>query len=1126
MLGQDKAVRVITNHEKGLSQVPVNAESLIIAASYKQKKRLMVVVKNNLYTAQQLFRKLTPLLQEDVLLFSVEESLRVEAVASTPTMYADQMETLTDICLNDKPRVIITHPAALVRYLPSVTTFKNHILHLETGMTIRMKELRERLIECGYRYTNRVDQPLTFSMRGDVVDVFSIQENHPVRIEFFDDEIDSIRFFDMASQTTVQRTNQITIVPASALIYDEDFGPVEKRIREQLKRDVSRCDFPDELTGAVERDIEYLKKHIFEHYLYKYRCFFEDNCTFLDYLDDPDIILSTREEMNQNNTRVINETTDFIREMFESGNGLCYFSVFADLGRVLDQYDCYEVGLFADFRHPITTAIEPVYFPSLPIEKICEQLVKMSENNKIILAVTEGSRQLVSSTLYDMNYLSDSIVSFMPELFEEGFRYRDLIVLTARELFGTVIRKGRYSQKFAEAQQLDDYQDLKEGDYVVHNQYGIGIYKGIVTREIRGIHRDFLRILYKDDDELLVPLEQFRLVRKFVGSEGVGIRLNKIGSGVWNKTKEKIKADVEDLAARLVSLYSDREQDIGFAFAPDDEEMKQFEENFEYELTRDQKKAIAEVKKDMEKPRPMDRLLCGDVGFGKTEVAMIAAFKAVSNLKQVAYLCPTTILSHQHYDTFTQRFKGFGVRIALLNRFITEAKQKEILKDVKEGKIDILIGTHRILSNDVKFEDLGLLIIDEEQRFGVQAKEKIKEIKRTIDVISLSATPIPRTLQMSLVGVMSLSQLDSPPKNRMPIQTYVVEKNWGLIKEVIQRELARNGQVFYLHNNVRTIYEIAAKLELELPGVKIAVAHGQMGREEIENVMYSYINREYDILVCTTIIETGIDIANANTIIIDRADTFGLSQLYQIRGRVGRSERIAYCYLMYNPQKQLSEVAVKRLQAIKDFTELGSGYKIAMRDLTIRGAGDLLGEKQAGFINTVGMDMYLDMLHDAIREKKGLAREEPHPEIAHVNNVAGYIPENFAPQDYEKIELYQRIDRTSSIKQLQTLEEEITDRYGKLPNAVKLLFEKRRMELMLASDRFESFDELARECRLTLSPQFSQSLDGVKLFERIIRLSGDIKLKYTQGRIILSFVKKKNWFDTVTRAMAIIEELD
>lgn len=1121
LLKDDDAVIALNSRKEGLSSLTANAESLVVATAFKTRPRNMVVVKNNLYTAQQLYRKLTPLLESEVLLFSVEESLRVEAYASTPTMYADQMETLAELILNDTPKVIITHPMALVKYLPTVETFRRYIQHIKVGQTLPMSRFRDDLIMAGYKPVARVDQPLTFSMRGDIVDVFSIQHEQPLRIEFFDDEIDSIRFFDMTSQRTVSTVDETLIVPASILIYDEDFEPVEQRIRQQLERDVKRCDFPDELTGGVERDIDYLKRHYFEHYLYRYRCFFSETAQFLDYVKHPDIILSTGEEGQQNYRQVSEETAEFIRESFNAGRGLCYFSVFADYQQLLSSLDYYDIGVFADFRHPVQTRIKPAYFSLLPADKMVDELLKMRANRRLILALPESSRRIISDILEQKN--ADDAFEFMDDLFEEGFAYEGLTVLTARELFGTNIRKGRYSRKFNEAIQLDDYQDLEAGDYVVHNQYGIGQYQGIVTREIRGIHRDYLRILYKDDDELLVPLEQFRLVRKFVGSEGVGIRLSKIGSNTWSKTRAKVQADVNDIAARLVRLYSDREQNIGFAFSPDSENMKEFESAFEYELTRDQKKAIEEVKKDMESSRPMDRLLCGDVGFGKTEVAMVAAFKAINDLKQVAYLCPTTILSRQHYNTFVQRFQGFPVRVALINRFILESEQKQILRDLKEGKIDILIGTHRLLSNDVEFADLGLLIIDEEQRFGVQAKEKIKELKRSIDVLSLSATPIPRTLQMSLVGVMSLSQLDTAPNNRMPIQTYVVEKNQGLIREVIQRELARKGQVFYLHNNVSSIYQVAMRLEQELPEARIGVAHGKMNREEIEDVMYRFISGEYDVLLCTTIIETGIDISNANTIIIDRADTFGLSQLYQIRGRVGRSDRIAYAYLMYNPTRQLSEVATKRLQAIKDFTELGSGYKIAMRDLTIRGAGDLLGERQAGFINTVGMDMYLELLEEAINAQKGIVKE-PEEELRRISGIDGYIPENFTPQDYEKITLYQRIDKVKELPRLIALQEEITDRYGKLPQEVKMLFEKKRVEIMLNSPMFEGFDEFDKECRLVLSESYSQQVDGVRLFESIMKLSPDIKLRYNRNRITLIFIKRKNWLNYVMEAMKIVEQ--
>ncbi|MEE3425881.1 MAG: DEAD/DEAH box helicase, partial [Erysipelotrichaceae bacterium] len=503
----------------------------------------------------------------------------------------------------------------------------------------------------------------------------------------------------------------------------------------------------------------------------------------------------------------------------------------------------------------------------------------------------------------------------------------DLSIYTVRELFKKSHHSGRYANRYAEARTLNSYEELKKGDYIVHDQYGIGQYVAIESRMVNGIKCDYLKIIYKGNDELLVPLSQFSLVRKYVSKEGVVPKLHKLGSKEWVETKRRVEESVNDIAGKLIELYSVRDTNIGFAFSKDTPMQKEFEDAFEYELTADQATAIEEVKKDMEDSKPMDRLLCGDVGFGKTEVAIRAAFKAVNDDKQVAYLCPTTVLSFQHFDTFKKRFNDFPVRVELLNRYIPEDRQRKILQDLKEGRVDILIGTHRILSKDIEYKDLGLLIIDEEQRFGVEHKEKIKQLKNSIDVLSLSATPIPRTLQMSLIGIRGLSTLDTPPSNRYPVQTYVVHKNENLVREVIMRELERNGQVFYLYNNVEMIYSLARKLQRDLPYARIGVAHGQMDRKQIEDIMYRFYQNEINVLICTTIIETGLDIPNANTIIVDNAQNFGLSQLYQIKGRVGRSDRIAYAYLMIPEKKQLTESSLKRLDAIKEFTSLGSGYK-------------------------------------------------------------------------------------------------------------------------------------------------------------------------------------------------------
>ena len=1125
LLEKDPAVLALNKNIEKINGLTETEETLVLAASFQQQKETKIVVKGNMYSAQQLYYRLYPLLKDDVLLFTMEESLRVEAVAASPSMYANQMEVLTTLCLDEKPKIIITHPMAIIRYLPRKESFEKLILNLSINQKYNMNSLRNDLIKSGYKQTARIDQPLTFSLRGGVIDVFSIQDEKPIRIEFFDDEIDSIRYFDISTQRTIKQVENCKIVPASLLIFDEDFSTFEQRIKTQLEKDKKKARNFATLKDNIERDINYLKNNIFEHYLYRYQCFKENIASLLDYVKNKQVIISTDADVRANLDLVLNENYEYINELYNNDLGLNYYSVFDDFDRVIEKHKPYHIKSSFASLDSIKSKVKMTYFPLLPLDKVVEEIVRLAKRNKIILSINKTQREILESAFNHEKLKLDDYVQFTDVELFEGFNYEEIMVLTAKELFGVKIVKGRYENKFKEAVVLESYNDLKIGDYVVHNQHGIGKYEGIVTKEIQNKHRDYLQIRYKDDDLLLVPLEQFKLVRKFLAAEGVGVRLSKLGSKSWERNKQKIQAEVNDIAERLVELYSAREENIGHAFSKDDEYIRKFEANFPYQLTEDQEKAIAEIKYDMEQPRPMDRLLCGDVGFGKTEVAMVAAFKAVKDLKQVAYLCPTTILSLQHYNTFVDRFRGFPVKIKLLNRYVVPSGQKQIIKELKEGKIDILIGTHRIISNDVKFADLGLLIIDEEQRFGVQAKEKIKEYKKSIDVLSLSATPIPRTLQMSLVGVMSLSQLDTAPQDRMPIQTYVVEKNDSLIREVISRELARSGQVFYLYNNVSNIYNVARKISTMVPNATVAVGHGKMNREEIEDVMYRFVNKEFNILICTTIIETGIDIPNVNTIIIEDADRFGLAQLYQIRVRVGRSNKIAYAYLMYRDNKQLSETATKRLQAIKEFTELGSGYKVAMRDLTIRGAGDLLGERQAGFINTIGMSLYLEMLNKAINRQKGIIEEEIEESRNTVSEVDGYIPSQFVSEDMEKLEIYQKLAIINKEKDLINYEKELRDYYGKLPVTITNLFEKKKLELMLNSDRISSYDEYEKENRIVLTQEYSSTIDGVRFFEKISKISSEIKLRYIKGQIILVFEKKKNYMSRIAKVLEVINNL-
>ena len=1122
-LANNPAVQACTAQQPFLSASSLTEEALILAASYAQNPRPMLIVKNNLYTAQRLAEKLKSLLSPQVCaLFSVEESLRVEAIAASPEAMAEKVETLNRL-LNEDQLICVTHASALVRYLPSPAQFKLCTIVLKTGMDVSMNELKRTLIAAGYQQTARVDQPLCFASRGGIIDIYSINSETPVRIEFFDTEIDSIRTFDIATQRTLEVKAETEIVPASDLLLDDDqITLIQERVRRHLESLKSRYTHGEyeQIEGIIDLDMETMRAHLRESRLYPYLSYLDDNSSLIDYCPKAQVFLSHPDQIKTHLHQLSEETTAYIQEMTQELKMLPRFTVQHELNTVLAGRKITEIDSFDSLRKVPHAMIREVALPNETLAMKLEIALKEGRGRQLYFFLQEHELKEVVPILKgkEIPFLIDDFkprdegLVLIHQALDEGFEAlkENFVVYTSHELFKKKTKLGRYASKFKEAEALNSYQELQPGDFIVHSQHGVGQYLGIVTREFNGVHKDFLRVVYKGNDELLVPLEQFRLVRKFVSREGVVPKLNKLGSHDWEKTKQRLKDNVNEIADRLVKLYSQREENIGYAYGPDTPLQQEFEDDFDYDLTPDQALAVQEIKKDMMQPKPMDRLLCGDVGFGKTEVALRAAFKAITEGKQVAFLCPTTILSLQHTATAMKRFENFPIRIEVLNRFVVESKQKEILRELKEGKVDMIIGTHRILSKDVQFHDLGLLVIDEEQRFGVEHKEKIKEMKESIDVLSLSATPIPRTLQMSLIGIRSLSQLETPPSNRMPVQTYVIEKNRSLVKEVIERELARQGQVFYLFNNIQEIYNVARQIKQDVPEAEIAVAHGKMRRDEIEEVMMQFTDNEVNVLICTTIIETGIDIPNANTILIENADTFGLAQLYQIKGRVGRSDRIAYAYLMVRPRKQVNEIAQKRLQAIKEFTELGSGYKIAMRDLTIRGAGDLLGPSQSGFIDTVGIDMYIEMLQEAIAEKKGEVKPEVKEPVRAQVQVDGYIPKQFAPLDFEKISLYQRIDATADEAQLMALKEETQDYFGKMPKSVGLLFEKKRLDILLNEPRIDSFRDVKNQMEIVFSKAFSDHIDGVKLFETFTTISKDIQLRYVQGKIIVRLPKKGN----------------
>lgn len=1134
----NEAVLALTKKQNHLGNLTVTEEALLYAALYAKAPRQILIVKSNAYEVMKLYERMACLMDE-VMMLNMEDSLRVEAIASSPEQKAIQMETMAKLT-SDEPFVCIMNTAAACRYVPSPSIFKKCFIQLKTDDIQDYEELKQALFLAGYTPVKRVDQPLTYASRGGIIDVYSINYDQPIRIEFFDNEIESIRFFDIASQRTIQKVDEVTIVPAGSYLFaDEEISEIVQVVNEELTKQKTKLE-PElqiQLENQINEDLDAIVNHEMQNHFYRYYAYLRNRSTVFDYVKDPLVILSTKESLQTKYRSMNEELILYIQELFQEGKGLLTFHHFATIEECLKKIRPIEIQEFVDYKKPIQSQLMSVVVHDMSFEKSMETILKNSEHKKILFVLKQEEQDRVKAYLDVNQYLYTDIdeskeipsgISFLEGHLYEG--YMDLSlqleVYTAKELFNHVTRITKYSDKFKNADMLSSYEELQIGDFVVHNQYGIGKYLGIITRKINGVHKDYLHIAYHGDSILDVPLENFKMIRKFVSKEGNVPRLSKLGTNEWEKKKQKVFENVEALAGRLIELYSKRQENIGFEFSKDSDEQRAFEADFPYRLTTDQAQAIIEMKQDMESPKPMDRLLCGDVGFGKTEVAAVGAFKAVMDGKQVAYLCPTTILSFQHFKTFKKRFENFPVNIEVINRFVNPAKQKEIIQNVREGKVDILIGTHRLLSKQIQFKDLGFLIIDEEQRFGVEHKEKIKELKNGVDVLSLSATPIPRTLQMSLIGIRSLSQLTTPPSNRMPVQTYLIEKNANMIKEVISRELARHGQVFYLYNSVTDIYAMARKLKKMFPDVEIGVAHGQMSREEIEDVMMRFTANEYQILVCTTIIETGIDIPNANTILIDQANRFGLSQLYQIKGRVGRSDRLAYAYLMYSPNIQLSELAMKRLKTIKEFAQLGSGYKVAMRDLTIRGAGDLLGPKQAGFIDTVGIDMYIEMLNDAIARRKGIVKEEK-PELKKSNiKVDAYIPEQFANEDYEKIRLYQRIEKITSKQELAEVIDEITDNYGTLPKSVKMLFEKKKLDILLNENYIEGFDENDRMIKIQCTKYFSQYADGVKLFDAMNKVSREIQIRFNNGFIYITLPKKARWLTTLIKMLEEIEKIN
>ena len=1031
--------------------------------------------------------------------------------------------------MEDEGGVVVAAIDGLMDHLLPLAYLKRQAITVETGQVIDLEVWREQLVGMGYERSAQVDAMGQFSIRGGIIDIFPLTEETPVRIELWDDEVDSIRSFDLESQRSIEQLERITLYPAAEVVLSRNqIASGIRRLKEEEKsyeralRDQGKREEAGRIRGIIEDLTQELEDGCWAGGLDAYvKYFFQDTVSFLDYFPAGDslIFLDEPARLREKGETVEMEFRESMVHRLEKGYLLpgqteLLYPAAQVLARLQRPYSLFLTGL--DQKLPgmkvngrFSFEVKNVSSYQNSFELLIKDLTRWKKEGwRVVLlsaSRTRASRLAGDLREYDLRaYCPDGeeaeqrvkpgeIMVIYGNL-HRGFAYPLLkfVYITEGDMFGAEKKKRRRKKTNYQGKAVESFSELSIGDYVVHEEHGLGIYRGIEKVERDHVVKDYIKIEYGDGGNLYLPATRLESIQKYAGAEAKKPKLNKLGGGEWNKTKTRVRGAVQEIARDLVKLYAARQEQTGFQYGADTVWQREFEELFPYEETDDQLDAIEAVKHDMESPRIMDRLICGDVGYGKTEVALRAAFKAVQDSKQVVYLVPTTILAQQHYNTFVQRMKNFPVRVDMLSRFCTPAQQKKTLEDLRRGMVDIVIGTHRVLSKDLQFKDLGLLIVDEEQRFGVAHKEKIKHLKENVDVMTLTATPIPRTLHMSLAGIRDMSVLEEPPVDRTPIQTYVMEYNEEMVREAINRELARNGQVYYVYNRVTDIDEVAARIQALVPDAVVTFAHGQMREHELERIMADFINGEIDVLVSTTIIETGLDIPNANTMIIQDADRMGLSQLYQLRGRVGRSNRVSYAFLMYKRDKLLKEEAEKRLQAIREFTELGSGIKIAMRDLEIRGAGNVLGAEQHGHMEAVGYDLYCKMLNEAVRALKGQEKAEASYETSVECDIDAYIPSSYIKNEYQKLDIYKRISAIETEEEYMDMQDELMDRFGDIPRSVENLLKIARLRAAAHRAFVTEVFVNRQEVRLTMFPRAELKTEGIP--ELIGRYKGDLKL--------------------------------
>lgn len=1141
--------------EQLVSGLSGSARSLLVSLVNESINRPVLLVTHHLVQAQQLYDDLSAFMEDgNIHLYPVNELIASEIAVASPELKSQRIEALTE-WTEKKSGILIAPVAALKRILPPADYWRQYQLRFANGEEVNIDTYLASLVDMGYERAGMVTAPGEFSLRGGIIDIYPVTEDHPIRIELFDEEVDSIRYFDAGSQRSLEKVQEVTVGPTTELLLNkEDMLAGAVRIEEALADTLKKAkttEAKEKITEVIEQDIDRLKNLERFEEMYKYIGFlYENPASLLDYLpSDGLIMLDEMSRIQETATNLDNEEAEWYSSLLAS-NQMVRNSTFSfDWHTVWEKMEQPRLYMSVFLRHiPNTNPENIVSFSARTMQEFHGQMNlfknelsrwEKADFSIVILAPSEERAEKIHSIFLDYNI--EATITANLELpvkkptiavgsIGNGIELpmHKLALITENELFKKKTKRPRKRKKLSNAERIQSYQELKVGDYVVHANHGIGKYLGIETLAVNKLHKDYMLIRYSGDDKLYVPIDQIDLVQKFVGSEGKEPKLYKLGGTEWAKVKNKVQSSVEDIADELIKLYAEREAQKGFAFSEDTEMQREFEAAFPYQETEDQLRCIEEIKQDMERERPMDRLLCGDVGYGKTEVAIRAAFKAVAEGKQVALLVPTTILAQQHFETFIERFQDYPINIELLSRFRTGKQQKDTMNGLSRGLVDIVIGTHRILSKDIQYRDLGLLIVDEEQRFGVKHKEKIKQMKTNVDVLTLTATPIPRTLHMSMLGVRDLSVIETPPENRFPIQTYVMEYNPVFIRESIEREMARGGQVFFLYNRVENIEKVARDIGMLVDHARIAVAHGQMNEAELENVMLGFLEGEYDVLVSTTIIETGVDIPNVNTLIVNNADRMGLSQLYQVRGRVGRSNRVAYAYFTYQKDKVLTEVAEKRLQAIKEFTELGSGFKIAMRDLSIRGAGNLLGSQQHGFIDSVGFDMYSQMLKEAIDARKAGKKVEDitpfEPELA--LDIDAYIPETYIKDEKQKIDMYKQFQTVTSMEDIQDLKDELIDRFGDYPKEVEHLFTVSALKMFAKRERVESIRTKNKKIELLVEEERSQKIDGSKLFELANSLGRGVQLGTESNKLKVLFKwSKETEHQRFEIVMAFIKKL-